>query len=43
MQFKALMLKIDPEEDEEEEGGEEVLNPDGTVNRAATRAIQVNC
>lgn len=34
------MLKIDPEDEDEEEGGEEVLNTDGTVNRAATRATQ---
>ena len=32
------MLKIDPDDEEDEEMGDEVLNPDGTVNRAATRA-----
>lgn len=38
------MLKIDPEDDEDDEvvprAGNEVLNADGTINRAATRASQ---
>lgn len=34
------MLKIDPEDEEDEDAETEVLNPDGTVNRAATRANQ---